>query len=214
MAFQVDAESDVGQFLSAKNRERQYHFLNSSFAVAQFGAGLEIDHDFLCSLNHYATQYISPQPGRYRRHYNVKVGPHEPSEWFHVHDEMDEFLDILHREWAKMDELEAAAYALWAVNHVHPFCDGNGRTSRALCYFVLCRKLGTWLRGETSIMEMIRTDGRDQYCDILQRMHEARSKEKLVTDLSEMTAYLNDLVLQQIQTATTPPAASSPSTSD
>src|SRR3954465_9477685 len=173
MTLQVDAESPIGQFISERNRARQYDFLQSSFVVAEYGAGLEIDHDFIETLNFYATQYISPQPGRYRRHYNVKVGDHRPSKWFLIRDEMEEFLTILHRDWARMDELQAAAYTLWAVNHIHPFCDGNGRTSRALCYFVLCRKMGQWLRGETTIMELIRTEAHEQYCAILQRMHAA-----------------------------------------
>jgi Fic family protein len=130
----------------------------------------------------------------------VKVGEHVPPEWFYVHDQMDEFLTILHRKWVSMDVLEAAAYTLWAINHIHPFCDGNGRTSRALCYFVLCRKLRDWVRGSTTIMELIRTESRDQYCDILKRMDAAKGAD-MMTDLTEMTAFLNDLVLKQIRTA-------------
>lgn len=201
MTLTLDDGTRIGQFVSERNRLRQYDFLHTSFFVSEFAPGLEIDHEFICSLNLYAAQYLSPQPGRYRRHYNVSVGAHSPKEWFHVQDEMELFLDTLHREWAHMDEIQAAAYALWGVNHVHPFCDGNGRTARALCYFVLCKKLGNWLRGKTTIMELIRTDGRNEYCNILQRMHEARTGPEMTTDLTEMTTFLNDLVLKQIKTA-------------
>lgn len=202
MSLLLDADSPAGQFVSERNRGRQYDFLHTSFLISEFG--LEIDHEFICSLNLYATQYISPQPGRYRRHYNVEVGDHKPSEWPHVQDEMEAFLEVLHREWAHWDELQTAAYALWGVNHIHPFCDGNGRTSRALCYYVLCKKLNRWLRGKTTIMELIRTEGHDRYCEILQRMHDAKQPD-MTTDLTEMTSYLNDLVLHQLSTASPAP---------
>ena len=32
-----------------------------------------------------------------------------------------------------------ASLALWSVNAVHPFSDGNGRTARCLCFFILDR---------------------------------------------------------------------------
>jgi len=200
MCLVVDPESDAGRFISKRNRARQFDFLHMSWQIAQHGVGLEIDHRFICDLNLYATHYISPQPGQYRRHYNVKVREHRPSEWFLVYEEMDQFVEVLHREWNKWDELQAASYALWGVNHIHPFADGNGRTARALCYFVLCRKLGNWLRGRVAFIEFIKDQAHDQYCDILQRMHVAK-QPGMTTDLDEMTAFLNSLIIQQLATA-------------
>jgi Fic family protein len=198
MALQLQDESPEGQWLSDRNRLRQYDYLTSCYAIS--GYGLEIDHDFICSLNFYATQYLSPQAGRYRRFYEVRVQNHHGADWPVVLHQMERFLEVLHTDWAAMSEMEAAAYALWGVNNVHPFCDGNGRTARALCYYVLCKKVGMWLRGNDSIMEMIRTHERDRYCDILQRMHDARTDE-MRTDLGEMASFLNDLVLRQLRTA-------------
>jgi len=200
MAILLDIDSDIGKFVSKRNLGRQYDFLQTAFTVSEYGAGLEIDHEFICSLNMYATQYVSLQPGRYRRHYDVEVGPYRPRDWMHVLDEMDEFLDFLHRQWAKMDELQVAAYALWGINNIHPFSDGNGRTSRALCYFVLCKKLKRWLPGKLTVPEIIRTQRRDEYCEILNHMHAAKGPG-ITTDLSEMTAFLNDVVLQQVRAA-------------
>lgn len=142
MPLIVDPDTNVGQWISTQNRGRQFDFLHMSWVVAHYGVGLEIDHKFICDLNLYAAHYISPQPGQYRRHYNVKVQDHRPSEWPEILDEMDLFVETLYRQWKDWDELRLAAYALWGVNYVHPFCDGNGRTARALSYFVLCRKNG------------------------------------------------------------------------
>lgn len=180
---------------------RQFDFLHTSFVVSEAAAGLDIDHEFICTLNAYATRYISLQPGRYRRHYNVTVGNHEPSDWSLVREEMEAFIDTLHFNWATWDAIDAASYSLWGVNHIHPFCEGNGRTTRALSYYVLCKKLGQWLPGSTTVLESIRTDHRAHHCEILQRMHNGRERPKMITDLSEMKQLMSGLLLLQLQCA-------------
>jgi Fic family protein len=205
MSFVIDASTDQGkqltQYVSERNRARQFDFLQTTFVVSQMSWGLDIDHEFICTLNAYATRYISHQPGRYRRHYNVTVGQHKPSDWSLVNGEMDDFIDVLHKNWASWSPTEAASYALWGVNHVHPFAEGNGRTARALCYYVLCKKVGFWLQGRKTLLELIRADNRGHYCEILQRMHDARTLPKMETDLAEMNAFIGKLVLEQARIA-------------
>ena len=201
MSFIVDQKSEVGNFVSSRNRARQFDFLQTSYVIYMHVGGLEIDHEFICILNAYATRYISPQPGRYRQHYNVKVGQHDPSDWSLVYNEMEGFLNTLHANWANWSPFEAAAYCLWGINHVHPFCEGNGRTARALSYYVLCLKLGQWLPGSTTVLELIRLQHREHYCEILQRMHDGRQRPSMMTDLTEMTALIIDLVREQVAIA-------------
>lgn len=201
MSLVVDGKSPLGQFVSERNRARQFDFLQTTFVVSENTAGLEIDHEFICTLNAYAARYLSMQPGRYRRHYNVVVGTHRPSDWSLVYEEMEAFIEVLHRNWAAWTPTQAAAYALWGVNHVHPFCEGNGRTARALCYYVLCKKINRWIPGRKTLLELIRADNRDHYCDILQRMHDSRARPSMETDLNEMTAFIDGLLVQQLKIA-------------
>lgn len=75
------------------------------------------------------------------------------------------------------------------------------RTARALSYYVLCLKLGRLLPGTKTIVELIRTDHREEHCEILQRMHEARERPRMLTDLSELSMLIDRLALQQIAAA-------------
>jgi Fic family protein len=52
---------------------------------------------------------------------------------------------------------------MWRVNWVHPFSDGNGRTSRMIAYVVLCVRLGFRLPGTNTIPEQIAADKHPYY---------------------------------------------------
>lgn len=52
---------------------------------------------------------------------------------------------------------------MWRLNWIHPFDDGNGRTSRAVSYLVLCMRLGYPLPGTNTIPEQIAADKHPYY---------------------------------------------------
>jgi len=79
---------------------------------------------------------------------------------------MDDFVNTVNRRWDAADPVELAAFVLWKLNHIHPFINGNGRTARASCYFVLCVKLGGWLEGEHILPELLRSN-REEYVEAL-----------------------------------------------
>src|SRR4051794_35819408 len=55
---------------------------------------------------------------------------------------MDQFIVTVHENWYMWSETVLAAYALWRLNWIHLFVEGNGRTARAACYYLLCVKSG------------------------------------------------------------------------
>jgi Fic family protein len=106
--------------------------------------------------------------------------------------------------------LERAAYALWRLNWTHPFRGGNGRTSRCIAYLILCMDLGLMMPGLPTLPTLI-YERRDDYVAALRaadasarvaaeqdEQSQERAKEP---DLTLMSAYLKDLVLQQLANA-------------
>lgn len=82
--------------------------------------------------------------------------------------------------------MHLSAYLLWRLNWIHPFTDGNGRTSRAASYFVLCCGLGYVLPGKHSIPDQI-SENKNPYYEALEAADEAfRGGLVDVTQLEEM----------------------------
>jgi Fic family protein len=71
---------------------------------------------------------------------------------------LEEMCDYVNDNWAASTPLHLSAYAMWRLNWIHPFVDGNGRTSRAVSYLVLCMRLGYPLPGTHTIPEQIASD--------------------------------------------------------
>lgn len=74
---------------------------------------------------------------------------------------IDDLCEYINDNWSR-SALHLASYALWRLNWIHAFTDGNGRTSRAVSYLILCVRLGYRLPGTTTIPELIAID-RDPY---------------------------------------------------
>lgn len=88
-----------------------------------------------------------------------------------------------------------SAYVLWKLNYIHPFINGNGRTARAACYFVLCVKAGGWLAGDTILPELLRQN-RDLYVQALQAADDSLKAGAL--DLSQLHSLMSALLEQQL----------------
>ncbi|XP_069850754.1 protein adenylyltransferase FICD isoform X2 [Dipodomys merriami] len=82
--------------------------------------------------------YVDPvEAGRFRRT-QVLVGHHVPPHPREVEKQMHEFLQWLNSEDAmNLHPVEFAALAHYKLVYIHPFIDGNGRTSRLLMNLIL-----------------------------------------------------------------------------
>lgn len=103
---------------------------------------------------------------------------------------MDDFVNMVNRQWESADPVELAAFVLWRLNFIHPFINGNGRTARAACYFTLCCKLGGWLDGEKILPELLR-ENRGEYVGALQAVDQSAANGAIdMTPLHELIARL------------------------
>lgn len=110
---------------------------------------------------------------------------------------MDDFVNMVNRIWETTDAVVLAAYVLWRLNYIHPFINGNGRTARATCYFVLCVKLGNLLPGTKILPELLK-ENRAAYVAALR--HVDASVGPGGPDLTPLHALLSDLLDQQLAT--------------
>ncbi|MDQ3557770.1 MAG: Fic family protein [Pseudomonadota bacterium] len=84
------------------------------------------------------------------------VGDHKPPHFKDVPDWMDRFISNVQENWSIWTPTELAAYGLWRLNWIHPFVEGNGRTARATCYYILCVRSGALLPGRKVLPERIK----------------------------------------------------------
>jgi Fic family protein len=77
-------------------------------------------------------------PGNYRpAGVEIQGSRHQPVGAHLVPEQVEEMCDYMNENWEKSSPVHLSAYALWKLNWIHPFTDGNGRTARALSYLVL-----------------------------------------------------------------------------
>ena len=163
----LDGEGhDIYQELALGNLVRQYDFLRSIIATA-----VRVEHRISPTipkaLNYHAIACLHESAGEYRPH-DVAVGAYRPPCYTRVPALMSEFIDDIDRNWDQTDAVSLAAFCLWRLNHIHPFVNGNGRTARALCYYVFCVKMQGEPIGDLILPERIRRN-REEYVRLLQQ---------------------------------------------
>ncbi|HET6200948.1 MAG TPA: Fic family protein, partial [Candidatus Acidoferrales bacterium] len=124
---------------------------------------------------------------------------HWPTHFKEVPNHMDRFFSLVHENWTTIDHPTfLAAYALWRLNWIHPFVEGNGRTARAACYYLICMKQGRLLQGKKIVPERIR-ENRQQYYDALSAADRAWDNGQL--DVTQLANYLAELLKAQLSEA-------------
>jgi len=115
-----------------------------------------------------------------------------------VRAELDQLCGDLAARWEERDALDLAAQALWRLNWIHPFSDGNGRTARAASYVVLNVKLGGLVPGTPTIPEQL-LHQRAEYIDALAEADAAWLAGE--PDLSALRRLLGGMLERQLGAA-------------
>ena len=172
----------VYQTVAEANGHRHYHFLFSMVRAALEIKRPVLSQAIIKAIHFHAIAGLHYTAGAYRpcevdvRNAKGEI-VHNPPEHHRVQALMDDFVNMVNWIWQSTDSVELAAYTLWRINHIHPFINGNGRTARAVCYFVLCVKSGGLLPGTEILPELLRRgDARDRYHSALQEADGGKMK--------------------------------------
>ncbi|QCI64516.1 Fic family protein [Phreatobacter stygius] len=160
------------------------------------GAGFRLRPSVILALHRAALEGLSQYAGNWRpASVGIHGSKHEPIGAHLVAEAIEEMCDYINDNWRDQTALHLASYVMWRLNWIHPFSDGNGRTSRITSYVVLSVKLGLVLPGAKTIPEQI-VDKRGPYFAALEAADQAFKAGEI--DLSVMEALLEQLLAVQL----------------
>jgi Fic family protein len=187
--------------LEARNGLLQFDEVRKLVAASR--SGFKLTPDILLRLQYLAIHDIYNCAGKFRTGavYLARAVPdpnlHQPGPWEQVIALVDEMCNYTNANFGK-SAVHLSAYIMWRHNWIHPFFGGNGRTSRAVSYLVLCARLGYDLPGSPTVPQQIAEVrvSRDRYFEALTAADAADKNGKL--DVSVMEALVSDCLAAQL----------------
>ncbi len=182
----------------AKNGLRQYdlgiHIIET--ALERSATVFNLRPSTILALHREALRGISSYAGLWRpAGVEIQGSKHSPPGAHLVAELVENMCDYVNERWQDTTALHLAAYLMWRLNWIHPFADGNGRTSRMTSYVVMSIKIGGVLGGAPTIPEQI-VGNRVPYFEALDQADEACKKGQL--DLSKMEELVGGLLANQL----------------
>jgi Fic family protein len=194
--------ADEKAVLEARNGLLQFDEVRRLVAASQ--EGFKLTREVLLRLQYLAIHDIYTCAGKFRTDavYLVRQGfvdpeLHQPGPWEQVPAHVDEMCNYVNTNFGK-SAIHLSAYAMWRHNWIHPFFGGNGRTSRAVAYLILCARLGYDLPGSPTVPELIADvpKNRDRYFRALHSADAADRNGRL--DVSMMEELVSDCLAAQL----------------
>jgi Fic family protein len=149
---------------------------------------LALQREALAGISSYAGNY---RPGGVA----IEGSNHEPVGAHLVPELVEDLCDYVNEHWNESTPIHLAGYVMWRLNWIHPFADGNGRTSRIVAYLVLSIRAGAILPGMPTIPDQI-VDNRKPYFDALDAADSAFQEGRI--DVSKMEELLASLLDNQL----------------
>jgi Fic family protein len=181
----------------ARNGLRQYDAgINSVRTALERGGAFKLRPSLILALHREALAGISVFAGNFRpAGVAIEGSKHKPVDAHLVPELIESMCDHVNDEWEISTPIHLAAYLMWRLNWIHPFADGNGRTSRVLSYVVLSIRAGFVLPGTPTIPDQI-VDNRGPYFDALDAADAACRSGNV--DVSKMEELLGALLAKQL----------------
>jgi Fic family protein len=150
----------------------------------------------LLTLHREALAGISSYAGNWRPS-DIEIGgsKHKPPAAFEVPHRVEELCDYVNDKWNDKSPIHLSSYVMWRLNWIHPFTDGNGRTSRAASYMILCVKMGYVLPGKKTIPDQI-AENKAPYYKALEAADDGCDQDRV--DLTVMKDLLSSMLAKQL----------------
>jgi Fic family protein len=167
--------------------------------VTRDGRPFRLRTSMILGLHRTALDGLSEYAGNFRPA-DVSIGQsaHQPPGAHLVASLVEEMCDYVQEKFDDAKAIHLCAYVMWRVNWIHPFTDGNGRTSRALAYYVLCAKTGYRLPGHVTMPEQIAAN-KGPYYEALEKADEHWKMGHL--NLSALETLLDGCLADQLLSA-------------
>jgi|SRR5690606_33710163 len=201
VALEAEIISDPLQKAEAEARNglKQYDFGMQVVQQALDRGAFKLRVSVVLALQREALAGISAYAGNFRpAGVEILGSKHKPVEAHLVAERIEEMCDYVNDHWSDTTAIHLASYIMWRLNWIHPFSDGNGRTSRILSYVILCIKTGSILPGTPTIPEQI-VENRNPYFAALDAADEAFVNGEI--DLSVMEELLSGMLAVQLKNA-------------
>lgn len=192
-------DPDLKAQAEARNGLRQFDAGRAMIHVALERGAFKLRLSHLLGLQREALMGISSYAGNFRpAGVAIHGSKHEPPNAHLVPGLVEEMCDYVNDNWDQKTAIHLAAYVMWRLNWIHPFADGNGRTSRITSYVVLCIRLGADLPGLPTIPDQI-VENRHPYFNALDAADAAWLEERI--DVSKMEELLSGMLARQLHCA-------------
>ena len=196
---EIEGDIEARAAREASNAVAQFDaVLDAIEAATRSGRRFRLRPSMILDLHRVAMDGVHPLAGSFR---NTPVGiqgsSHTPPREHLVPHLVEEMCDWIEDHWADA-AVTLCSYVMWRLNWIHPFADGNGRTSRAVAYLVLCARSGFSLPGRRTIPEQI-AEHKEPYYQVLERVDASAIGGS--PDLSPMEALLTGCLQEQLDSA-------------
>ncbi|WP_176036674.1 Fic family protein [Brucella tritici] len=183
----------------ARNGLRQFDIAMQAVAQAIERKQFKLRVSLILSLQREALIELSGYAGNFRPSgVEIHGSNHQPVAAHLVAELVEDLCEYVNANWETATPIHLAAYVMWRLNWIHPFSDGNGRTSRTLSYLILCIKLDAILPGFPAIPDQI-VENRTPYFKALDAADAAYAEGRI--DVSEMEKLLSGMLAAQLISA-------------
>lgn len=197
----TDADERARQ--EAANGLRQAERVREYILQVLDGRPFRLRTSTVLDLNRFAIEGLDAYAGNFRPgNVEINKSQHQPPAAHMVPILVDDLCDYVNENWTSTSAIHLSAMVMWRLNWIHPFTDGNGRTSRALSYLVLCSHSRVLMAGSETIPEQI-VKNRDPYYEALEAADAVFAEEKALSikTVERMEALVRTMLARQLRSA-------------